>query len=232
MQEHTLQPAYVLHVRRFRETSLVIELLTARQGRCAALAKGALGSRRALGNQLQPFTPLLVAWRGRGELPLLTACETAAPALQLSERALYCGLYVNELILRLCERDDPHSGLFPTYVGCIDALANVTPGNAALEPVLRQFELALLDELGLGMQLRVDRDGEPIDPLQRYDYLPEQGPVLLSDVAAGFSGGTLLALADDCLQNPEQRREARALMRRVLDVHLGGRPLKSRELFQ
>jgi len=232
MQEHTLQPAYVLHVRRFRETSLVVELLGASQGRCAALAKGALGSRRAWGNQLQPFTPLLLAWRGSGELPLLTACETAAPAHRLNDRALYCGLYVNELILRLCERDDPHSGLFPTYVGCIDALASVSPENAALEPVLRAFELALLDELGLGMQLRLDQDGEPIDPGRRYDYLPDQGAVLLRDARGGFSGGTLVGLADGGLEGPEQRREARTLMRRVLDVHLGGRALKSRELFQ
>lgn len=232
MQKNTLQAAYVLHVRRFRETSLVIELLAARQGRCAALAKGALGSRRAWGNQLQPFTPLLLAWRGRGDLPLLTACETAAPAHQLNDRALYCGLYVNELILRLCERDDPHTDLFPTYVACIDALASASPENATLEPVLRQFELALLDELGLGMQLRLDQDGQPIQVERRYDYLPEQGPVLLHDASRGIAGSTLLALADGGLLSPDDRREARALMRRVLDLHLGGRALKSRELFQ
>lgn len=232
MADADLQPAYVLHSRRFRETSLIVELLTPREGRCAVLARGAMGSRKSRQGLLQPFTPLLLAWRGRGELPLLIRCEAAAPGPTLSGRALYCGIYVNELIQRLCERNDPHSNLFPAYVACIDALATAGPDNQGLEPVLRRFELALLDELGLGMQLETDRNGEPIDPGRRYHYLPDAGPMPSEDANAGYSGSTLLFLAAGQPGTREQRAEARQLMRRVLDTHLGGRPLKSRELFQ
>ncbi len=227
-----LQPAYVLHTRRFRESSLVVELLTRGHGRKAVLAKGALGSRGAKHATLQPFLPLLVDWRGRGELPLLTECETTASAGLLSGRALFCGMYVNELVLRLCEREDPHSTLFPAYAACLHRLGAVPTGeNAQLEPVLRQFELALLDELGIGLQLEQDQSGAPIEPDRRYHYAMEAGPVAVADEQAGYSGAALLALAANRLDNPALRIEARQLMRQVLDAHLGGRPLKSRELF-
>ncbi len=232
MDANTLQPAYVLHTRRYRESSLIVELLSARQGRCAVLAKGALSSRKALGNQLQPFVPLLVDWRGRGELPVLTRCEAVSSGRGLANRQLYCGMYVNELILRLCERDDPHSALFPAYVACLDALAAAEQVNASLEPILRQFELALLDELGLGLQLQYDLSGAPIDPAGRYHYVIESGPAPTADAHDSYSGRMLLGLAAGEIHDPEMRHEARALMRNILDRYLAGRPLKSRELFQ
>lgn len=232
MADRDLQPAYVLHSRRFRESSLVVELLTPQHGRCAVLAKGAMGPRKSRQGSLQPFTPLLVAWKGRGELPLLTHCEPASPGPVLQGRALYCGIYVNELIQRLCERNDPHSKLFPAYAACINALATAAPDNQGLEPVLRHFELALLEDLGLGMQLQQDQEGKPIDPGQRYHYLADAGPVPTEDTAGSYSGSTLLFLALGHPGTPTQRAEARRLMRGMLDIHLGGRPLRSRELFQ
>ncbi|RMG37717.1 MAG: DNA repair protein RecO, partial [Gammaproteobacteria bacterium] len=119
-----LQPAYVLHTRRYGESSLIAELITPSQGRHAVLAKGVLSAKASSRAMLQPFQPLLVRWRGRGQLPVLTGCETADAPLALRGRALYCGFYVNELVLRLCERADPHSTLFPVYVACLSALAS------------------------------------------------------------------------------------------------------------
>jgi len=232
MGEKALQPAYVLHTRRYRESSLIVELLSARQGRCAVLAKGALGSRKAMGNLLQPFVPLLVDWKGRGELPVLTRCEAVASGSGLTGRGLYCGMYINELVLRLCERNDPHSALFPAYVTCVEALANADQVNAALEPILRQFELALLDELGLGVQLQYDLTGAPVDPTGHYHYVLESGPAPTGEARDAYSGRTLLGLAAGELDDPLLQREARALMRTILDNYLGGRPLRSRELFQ
>ncbi len=225
-----LQPAYVLHTRRFRETSLVVEVLTQAHGRQALLARGALGGRRA--QPPRPFVPLLLAWRGRGELPLMTRCEAAGGAAGLDGRALYCGLYVNELVLRLSQRGDPHSALFPAYTACIHDLAEAGQDNAALEPVLRRFELALLDELGMGMQLEHDINGAPVNPRRRYHYRVDAGPEPVSPQhAGGFSGATLLALARHRLDSDQVRSEARRLMRQVLDQRLEGRPLRSRELF-
>ena len=233
MSTSSLQPAYVLHTRRFRESSLIVELLSREHGRCAVLAKGALSPRASRQSQLRPFIPLLLEWRGRGELPLLTQCEAAASPHALTGRALYCGLYVNELVLRLCEREDPHSALFSSYLQCIQALAQAPQDNAALEPILRQFELSLLAELGVGMQLEHDRDGIPIEPHRRYHYLPDAGPVPAPDEGEeGHPGAVLLALATQRLDDPELRSGARRLMRQVLDAHLGGRPLKSRDLFR
>ena len=231
MSAAALQPAYVLHTRRFRESSLIVELLTPGQGRRAVLAKGILGGRGAGRHALRPFGPLLLDWRGRGDLPTLIHCEAVGPPHPLQGRALYCGLYVNELVLRLCEREDPHSGLFPVYAACIRALAGAAPDNAGLEPVLRRFELALLEELGMGLQLRQDQAGAPIDPDRRYHYVLDAGPVPVANDREGYSGAALLALAANRLDTPVLRGEARRLMREVLDAHLGGRPLRSRELF-
>ncbi len=227
-----LQPAYVLHSRRFRETSLIVELITRDHGRMGVLARGALGGKGARRALLQPFVPLLLDWRGRGELPVLADCEAADRPRRLVGRALYCGLYVNELVLHLCQRADPHSELFPAYVHCIDRLAQAGNDNRDLEPVLRRFEMQLLDELGTGLQLAVDAEGRAIDPDRRYHYRFDAGPVRAPDSATdACRGDTLLALARGEFTSDRQRREARRLLRRVIDQHLGGRPLRARELF-
>lgn len=227
-----LQPAYVLHTRRYGESSLIVELLTQRHGRVGVLAKGALSGKKATQNRLQPFTPLLASWRGRGELPLLTAAEAVAPARPPSGKALYCGLYVNELVLRLTQRADPHSHLFPAYVACLDQLSVCKPDNATLEPVLRRFELDLLDELGLGLQLRVDQSGQAIDTARRYHYEADSGPRLALAQEASVGGATLLKLFGGQLDDVQARREARGLLRHLINHHLGGATLTSRELFK
>ncbi len=227
-----LKPAYVLHTRRFRESSLIVELITCDHGRMGVLARGALrgrGGRRAL---LQAFVPLLLDWRGRGELPVLTGCEAAGRPRTLVSRALYCGLYINELVLVLCERADPHSELFPAYVHCINGLAEAGNDNRRLEPALRRFEMRLLDELGMGLQLETDVEGQAIEPHRRYHYRLDTGPSRASDEAADTcQGETLLALRFGEFGNDRQRREARQLLRRAIDSQLGGRRLRARELF-
>lgn len=227
-----LQPAYVLHTRRFRESSLIVELITRDHGRMGVLARGALGGRGGRRALLQAFVPLLLDWRGRGELPVLADCEAADRPRTLVGRALYCGLYVNELVLVLCERADPHSELFPAYVHCIDQLAGAGDDNRRLEPALRRFEMRLLDELGMGLQLETDAEGQAIDPLRRYHYRFDAGPAPVGEGADdSCHGETLLALARGEFTSDRQRREARQLLRRVIDRHLGGRRLRTRELF-
>ena len=147
-------------------------------------------------------------------------------------RILYCGLYVNELVLKLTERRDPHSELFLDYAMCLSGLLDAGQDNSRLEPVLRRFEVQLLNELGLGMLLSEDQQGNAIDPGAHYRYDIHGGAVPARSGASTVSGACLLALAQGEFDTQQQRVEARQLMRRVLAQHLGGRELKSRELFR
>jgi DNA repair protein RecO (recombination protein O) len=151
--------------------------------------------------------------------------------LPLKGEALYCGFYVNELVMRLLGRNDPHEGLFPIYHKTLSSLAQ----GDHVERSLRRFELGLLQILGYGMVLdREAQDGQPVRPEARYRYRIESGPEpsgLAEPEPGTLSGATLLALAQDRPLDPTGLREARRLMRRVLNHYLDGRPLRSRELF-
>lgn len=229
------QPGFVLHQNPYSETSLVIEALTPEYGRVGLLAKGA----RRPGNRnrasLKPFQPLLLSWSGRGELPVLTGAEPQALSASLEGQALYCGFYVNELLVRLLHRHDPHPGLYQAYQTCLTNLATGARPDAAL----RIFEKHLLQEVGYGLVLDHDiKDNSPITADALYDYAFERGPVRLHpDLntrvhGIRLRGATLLALARETLEEPGVLREAKALMRAALARHLGDRPLSSRELFR
>lgn len=179
---------------------------------------------------MQPFSPLLIDWRGKGEVKTLVTCEPDGSVIRLSKKALYCGFYLNELMMRLLERLDPHVGLFECYAESLHKLAD----GLDVEHVLRQYELSLLTELGYGVNLSLEAEtGEPVDPEKCYRYVVEHGPVLMSfESGPSISGSTLLALEHDHQLDKKGRKEARALMRRVLAHYLGDKPIKSRELFQ
>lgn len=225
-------PAFVLHRRPFRESSLLVDLLTRDHGRLCVVARGARGGRRgAVALRLHPFIPLQVSWRGRGELPTLSAAEAEGPPLLAHDsRAALVALYLNELVLRLTARDDPHPALFGHYTR---ALVTLPHGN--LEPTLRRFELALLDELGYGLQLRHTADtGMPVEADGTYRFEVESGPIASppgSDPRL-LSGATLLALAEDRLESPIHLREAKSLLSRVVGHYLGNKPLRTRQLLR
>jgi DNA repair protein RecO (recombination protein O) len=231
MAQEDLQPAYVLHTRRFSESSLLVEFLTRDQGRIALLAKGALNSKNARQALLQPFVPLFIAWRGRGELPTLTSLDAAGNTLTPQGRVLYCGLYMNELLLHFIQRQDPHSQLFISYAACLLSLLETDGSNQSIEPILRRFELALLDELGMGLNLSHDQQHQSIQSQAYYEYDILDGARLAQPGKRAVMGASLLALAMGKFDNQQQRLEARQLMRQVLDYHLAGKILKSRELF-
>lgn len=223
-----LHAAYVLHTRRYGDTSLILDLLVRDQGRVSALSKGALSRRRA-GVQLEPLRPLLVSARGRGEVLTLVRAEPAGPPLMLAGRRLYCALYLNELLTRLTARQDPMPVLFDDYVQALEALAK----EPQAEPVLRCFEVRLLTDLGLGLSLERDAAGHPLAASVRYTYDIETGPRVAAAAAADtVSGQTLLALGSGAIAGDDVLGEARWLMRRIIGHHLGGRPLRSRELFR
>lgn len=230
------QPAYVLHHYSYRETSLLLELFTRDYGRFGVLAKGARrrGSRQR--TPIEPFQPLLIDWSGRGELPVLSGAELNGDAMFLSGIGLYCGFYINELLLRLLHRHDPHESLFLAYRSALEALQT----GRAVESTLRVFEKRLLQEVGYGLVLDQEIvDNGPIDPDGVYEYVVDRGPVRIARGRAGgfergiqVTGSSLLALAQERLVDPQALRETKVLMRRVLAQHLGGKPLNSRKLFR
>lgn len=244
-----LEPAYVLHHRPYRDSSLLLEMLTTGYGRIALIARGARRPKSRLHGLLQPFQPLFASWSMRGELGILTAVE-GRDGEGPRGRALISGFYMNELLMRLLHRHDPHPQLFAVYESALRRL--VAPGSSASaeQTVLRMFELTLLRELGYGLVL--DHEivgGEPIRPEGVYDYYPERGPVRADAATArvaetggeGYAararparvhGSSLLALAQGELCDPVQLSEVKRLMRMVLDARLGGKPLASRKLFR
>lgn len=228
----SLIPAFVLHSRPYRDTSLLLEVFSADSGRVGLVARGARSSRSRQRGLLQPFQPLLLSWSARGELGTLSAVEAAGAPFSLRGHALYSGFYVNELLVRLLHRNDPHPELYPVYGETLTGLMQASEP----EPVLRRFELRLLELLGYGLQLERDTAGAELDPESRYDYRPEEGAVPLAPAGqaqgVAVSGHSLLALRTECLDDAQVRLDARRLTRAALDPHLGAAPLKTRAVLR
>lgn len=224
----SLQSAFVLHHRPYRDTSLLLELFTQGHGRLGAVARGARRPRARLRVLLQPLQPLLLSWSGRGELRTLNTVEPDGRAPALTGASLYSVFYMNELVLRLTARDDPHPRLFEAYRVILAGL-----GGAGDARLLRLFEKTLLEALGYGLNLVAEADtGAAVDPVARYRMDPEAGPRPAADTDTAVSGDSLLALAEGILDTPERLRDARHILRDALERHLGGRPLQTPRLMR
>ena len=196
-----LQPAYVLHARAYRETSQLVEIFSRDFGRVGMVARGTRSGKSKVRNLLQPFRPLLVSWTQRGELGTMTAADQVAAPPALQGEALFCGLYLNELMMRLLHRGDPHPELFERYREILSSLA----AGGALQPALRVFEKNLLDATGFGLILDHEyRTEAPIRASEWYEYRPDRGPVRVSERDRGnpglVEGRTLQALQEERLE--------------------------------
>ena len=227
------EAGFVLHTHPYKETSLIVEAFTRRFGRVALLARGARRPRSAMRGVLLAFHPLRLNWSASGELGTLVAVEWAAGLRSLEGLALMCGFYLNELLLRLLPREDPHEELFDVYASSLARLSARAPHAA----VLRGFERRMLAELGYAPLLERDAaTGRAIEPERRYAYEPDRGPVAVTGregrPGAGIdvvvSGRTLLDLARDEYERAETRDEARALLRALIAHRLGGQTLHTR----
>lgn len=243
---------YVLHAYPYRETSLLLQAWTQAHGRFALVAKGARRPRSASRGVLVPFQPLSLTWFGRGEVKTLRAAEPAGPALPLAGAGLLSAFYLNELLLKLIHRDDPHERLWTAYDEAVAALRDLSrraagvpglvaaePGAGearAIEPVLRRFELAMLRELGFAVELGRDAaTGAPIDPEGEYWYVLERGPVPAEGAgeradAVRLSGLTLAHLDRGRFDDPRTAAEAKSLMRLLIHHCLNGQELATRAL--
>lgn len=229
-----LEPAFILHSYAYKETSLIVEVFTRHHGRVGLLARGARRPRSAIRGILLAFHPLRLSWSASAELGTLADAEWAGGQRALSGLSLMCGFYVNELLLRLLPREDPHEQLFDAYAALMAQLA-ASKEQAVL---LRGFELSLLTELGYAPPLdREAETGSLVQPGRRYAYAPERGPMALPAAAPGadgeeviVDGQTLLDMSRNDYGRPATRDEARRLMRRLIAVRLAGQRLHTREM--
>lgn len=238
-----LEPAWLLHRRSYGDGSLIVDCFGLNTGRFSAVVRGA-GRKTRGGSAIglaQPFTPLLLKAVGKGELKTLHQLETTAAAARLEGKALFKGLYTNELLMRTLPRYDPHPRLFAVYG---DVLPKLVIDD---EQPLREFELTLLDELGYELIFAHDSEGDYIDPQGDYCYRPSIGFVRKvfqnrNDLSAAnaqslnVSGDVLLAIAKwrhgDHVLSETHRQWLKRIIRLALAQHLGEKPLKSRELFR
>lgn len=253
-QAISLQPAYLLHYTQYQESSFIVDFVTLDHGRVSMLARGARSGRSRSRALYQPFRPLLVSWMGSRELRTLTGIEDSGAALDFDDRALACAYYINELMLRLVGKDQPQPELFAHYVMALSALSAPDDAPSALEITLRHFELQLLDAVGLLPAFHAEQ-GAPA-PDGEYRFFPASARAIRLDAPSGVrepipdtlrwrddgtteedtvdvSGSTLIALQAQSLDGADARilDEAKSLMRRLIRLHLGGRPLQSRSLF-
>lgn len=225
------EAGYVLHTYPYKETSLIAEVFTRRFGRVALLARGARRPRSAMRGVLLSFHPLRLTWSASAELGNLIGAEWAGALQPLAGQGLMCGFYLNELVLRLLPRDDPHERLFDVYAEALQQLARGEPYPA----VLRGFEKRLLAELGYAPLLDRDAADRPIDPAGLYVYEPDRGPRPVNGTRSGelvVRGRTLLDVAADDYSRPETREEARALMRALIGERLHGQVLHTRAVLR
>ena len=226
------EPAFVLHARAWRETSLLVEVLSAEHGRIGLVARGVRGPKKhVLRAALQPLQSIRFDGVQRGELAQLTAAEAVDAAPLLHGDAVLAAFYLNELCMRLAPRQAPQPELHAAYARVRERLR----AGEALAWILRRFERDLLDALGSGFDYASDGDGAPIDPAARYRLEAEHGPRRVLGERAGerresATGRALQALGEDSLPNGEDLASLRLPLRGVLLHHLGGRGLKSWEM--
>jgi DNA repair protein RecO (recombination protein O) len=223
------QPGFVLHSYPYKETSLIVDVFSRDYGRIALIAKGAKRPHSKLRGVLQTFQPLSVGWSGKSEVRTLVAAEWMGGMLPLEKSALLCGFYLNELLVKMLARDDPHPTLFDHYVATLNQLAHNEPAPI----VLRKFERALLKETGVASDFTVcSSTGQQVESHQMYVVDPERGPRLAkpADVWPKVSGRTLLDMECEDYSDMTMQSQSKFLMRFLLAHHLGGAQLNTRQI--
>lgn len=221
-----LTPAFVLHARPYRETSALVQLFTLNDGRVSVVAKGGRSKRSPWRSILQPFVPLLIRYRGNSGLKSLLHAEPSGLAFPLFNDYLYSSLYLNELLYYILVEGDSQPELFDLYQ---QTLLNLADPQLAIPVVLRCFEFKFLTLMGYGIE-----PPPGVDMATCYHYRLDEGFISTSGYVTlenCYSGAEILML---CQFNPlsdDHLRLAKRFCRQVIGMLLGGRTLKSRELF-
>lgn len=233
-----MQPAYLLHSRPFRDTSLILDFLTPEYGRLSAISRGGRGAGSKSKSLLQPFTPVHISLAGKSELKTLKSIDLRDAPIALSGEKLFSGLYMNEIIVRLFQSHEADPDFFIQYeLALLRLVSEESP-----EPVLRHFELFLLDALGYGIDFSAEAHShDPITTEHWYYFQEESGFVRVQDLnllkgdmhsrGSIFHGRELLNIHERDFKEAETRKTAKAVIRGILNSHLGSTPLRSRSLF-
>lgn len=222
--------AYVLHSRAYTDSRIIIEFFTENHGRVAGIFR--LPSRKRHFKP-QPFTLYSIHWRWGAELKTILFLDPIANPEALVGKASYCGLYLNELILRLLGKEDAYPAIFGAYSAALRALVE----TGQLDAPLRYFELALLAELGYAVDFDFDTSGNPIAASCNviYRFNTGEGFSVYTEsherVANLYSGAVLREIAARNFSDVSVKSAAKQLCRACLAPLLGAKPLKSRELF-
>lgn len=234
------EPAYVLHRHDWSESSLILEVFTRHHGRVVLAAKGVKRPTSSFRPILLPLQPLVIAFGGEGDVRALKAAEWAGGHVMPTGEALLSGYYLNELLMRLLARDDPHPGVFDVYAAVVRLLAGADADT--LQWALRAFELLLLRELGLLPTLHIQTLSlQPLIPHARYTLLPEAGLQQVSDSEPHALAGAhwltlqqaldqavpLVALLQDCSSVLAQLQRP---LRQLLNYHCGVETLRTRQM--
>jgi DNA repair protein RecO (recombination protein O) len=236
-----LEPAYVLHRYDWSESSLILETFTRHHGRIALVAKGAKRPSSNFRPVLLPLQPLQLSFAGDAEIRTLKSAEWMGGHVMPTGEALLSGYYVNELLLRLLARDDPHEALFDTYAGVVQVLAS--EHAAAQSAALRAFELLLLREVGLLPALDAQTlTLAPLDGAARYALVPEAGLREIIDDEPSLPGAdwwALQAALDDPAPFVPTLRACAGIggtlrhqLRSLLNYHCGVATLRTRQMMR
>jgi len=218
-----LQTAFILKHRKYRESSVILDVLTRDYGIISILARGVRKPKSKTAGVLLAFTDLKISYIDKYELKVLTHVELGESSIKLEKISLYCGFYVNELLSYFLHKNDPHPEVYEVYKQCLVSLSQ----TQNTEQILRFFELDLIEYIGYGFDLSINaKQDQPVDALKKYCYDPEVG--LVDSVTGYISGTTLRSLALRKNLNTQDLYEAKQLMRRIIDFQLQGKVLKSR----
>jgi DNA repair protein RecO (recombination protein O) len=233
-----MQSGWLLHSRPYRDTSMLLDFFTEESGRVSAIARGIRNPKAKQKALLQPFIPLYISLSGRGDLQTLRLAEARSTALFLKGEALFSALYINELMVRMVAGHEKDKALFDAYSTALEELSS----GAEIEPLLRSFELCLLENLGYGLQLTHEADSDNPVVAEGWYYLQADGGYVrqqqVAELDVGisssnlYSGAALQKIAKADFSETDTRKAAKRLLRLVLQQHLSERPLGSRELFK
>jgi len=228
------EPGFILHTIPYRETSLLVDIFTLNHGRLRCVAKGfRKPNKKGISKTLFPYSEHHFQWQGRGELKTLTQADPIQAPVFLKQESLFVGLYINELLYKLLHQNDPHQSLYEFY----RQLMTQQSTSEIQQPVLRRFEMLLLEELGYGLVLDAEAEtGQAVSAESLYYYIPDQGLKLIQDQTAdnlhAFSGADIMALCQGQFEQQSVLRAAKKLTRQVIDFYLDGKELNSRELYR
>lgn len=220
------QSAYLLHSRPIRDNKVIAEFITKNNGKISAIAYVGNSAKSRKKPLLQPFIPLSIVLKGKKTLPTLSQIESTGKPFLLTGDHLYSAFYLNELQVRLLGEHIPYDELFLRYHASLTALAN----KQTIEPILRQFETILLEELGVSIDYSIVFEENYL----HYYYIPEQGFTGVSETNRReilFSKEHLLAIAQQDFSQPGVMKSYKLIMRQVFNHLLGGSTLNSRQLF-